>query len=176
MVNYSNGKIYKIESIAGEGEIYIGSTTKQYLCQRMDEHRRAYRRWKEDKGNKTMSFDIFDTFGVENCQITLLETCSCETKDELTKREAYYIKTLNCVNKNIANRNQKQYYEDNKEKSKKYREDNKEKIQEYKQQYYEKHSEVKTTCDCGATVLKMRIQTHEKSKKHLKWLASEIDL
>ena len=33
MVNYSNGKIYKIEPIIDhdEGDIYIGSTTKKYL-------------------------------------------------------------------------------------------------------------------------------------------------
>jgi len=168
MVNYSNGKIYKIESIAGEGEIYIGSTTKQYLCQRMDEHRRSYRRWKEGKTNKTMSFDIFDNFGVENCQIILLENCPCESKDELTKREAHYIKSLKCVNKNIANRNQKQYYEDNKEKLKTYREENKEKLKEYKQ--------IKMTCECDAIIRKADKCKHERSKKHLKWLASEINL
>ena len=37
MVNYNNGKIYKIEPLNGEeGDIYIGSTTKEYLSQRMD--------------------------------------------------------------------------------------------------------------------------------------------
>ena len=32
MVNYNNGKIYKIEPIVDhdEGDIYFGSTTKQY--------------------------------------------------------------------------------------------------------------------------------------------------
>ena len=168
MVNYGNGKIYKIESITGEGPIYIGSTTKQYLCQRMDEHRKQYKSWKVGKQNKTMSYEIFDTFGVENCQITLLETCPCETKDELTKRESHYIKSLQCINKNIANRNQKQYYEDNKEKLKTYREDNKEKIHEYKQ--------IKMTCDCGAIIRKADKCKHERSKKHMKWLATEIDL
>ena len=41
MVNYNNGKIYKIEPIVDhdEGDIYIGSTTKQYLSMRMDKHR-----------------------------------------------------------------------------------------------------------------------------------------
>jgi hypothetical protein len=42
MVNYGNGKIYKIESHLGD-KIYIGSTTKQYLSQRMDKHRSEYR-------------------------------------------------------------------------------------------------------------------------------------
>ena len=41
MVNYSNGKVYKIEPISGgeEGDVYIGSTTKRYLSQRMNTHR-----------------------------------------------------------------------------------------------------------------------------------------
>ena len=41
MVNYSNGKIYKIESDLGD-LIYIGSTTKYYLSQRMERHRFDY--------------------------------------------------------------------------------------------------------------------------------------
>jgi len=38
MVNYQNGKIYFIEPICEheENERYIGSTTKQYLSQRME--------------------------------------------------------------------------------------------------------------------------------------------
>ena len=54
MVNYANGKIYKIESIINiedieEPLIYIGSTTKNYLSQRMDEHRSNYKMWKIGK-------------------------------------------------------------------------------------------------------------------------------
>ena len=47
MVNYGNGKIYKIEPICDhdEGEVYIGSTTKDYLSQRMDTHRADYKSW-----------------------------------------------------------------------------------------------------------------------------------
>jgi predicted GIY-YIG superfamily endonuclease len=41
MVNYSNGKIYKIEPTVEheDGDIYIGSTTNKLLCQRMGKHR-----------------------------------------------------------------------------------------------------------------------------------------
>ena len=51
MVNYNNGKIYKIEPIVDhdEGDIYIGSTTKHYLSQRMDKHRGNYKSWKNGK-------------------------------------------------------------------------------------------------------------------------------
>ena len=56
MVNYSNGKIYKIEPICehNEDDIYIGSTTKQYLSQRMDKHRSDYKRWQQGKCHKLM--------------------------------------------------------------------------------------------------------------------------
>ena len=61
MVNYSNGKIYKIEPLEGEeGDVYIGSTTKQYLSQRMVEHRDSYKRWKSGaKIGKTSSYILF---------------------------------------------------------------------------------------------------------------------
>ena len=62
MKNYNNSKIYKIEPICDhdEWDIYIGSTTKQYLCQRMDEHRCSYKKWKNNKHGKTQVFEIFD--------------------------------------------------------------------------------------------------------------------
>ena len=45
MVNYNKGKIYMIEPISDhdDGDVYIGSTTKQYLSQRMEFHRRDYK-------------------------------------------------------------------------------------------------------------------------------------
>ena len=42
--NYANGKIYQIISHAGD-KIYIGSTTKRLLSQRMEKHRSSYKRW-----------------------------------------------------------------------------------------------------------------------------------
>ena len=93
MVNYANGKIYKIESInatEGDPDIYIGSTTKFYLSERMVLHRRDYDQWKNGiiKVGKITSFDIFDKFGVENCRIVLLETFPCTSRDELFAKEA----------------------------------------------------------------------------------------
>jgi hypothetical protein len=160
MVNYSNGKIYKIQHKSGEGQVYVGSTTKQYLSQRMDTHRNDYKQWKNGKIGLITSFNIFETYGIENCLITLLESVNANSKDELLAREAYWIKQLNCVNKFIPNRtrqeyyndhkekiveNKKQYYEKNKEKiaehQKQYRQDNKEEILEKAKQYYDDHKE-----------------------------------
>ena len=144
MVNYQNSKIYKIESHKGN-KIYIGSTTKQYLSQRMESHRSGYQQWKNGKVNKVMAYDMFDEYGVENCTIILIEAFPCNIKDELRAREGHFIKSMECVNKYIPGRSQKQWVEDNKEwKSeylKTYYEDNKEEIKEYKKKWQEANKE-----------------------------------
>ena len=115
MVNYGNGKVYKIESHLGDN-VYYGSTTKKYLSQRMDKHRGEYKRWLEGKCNLIMSYKMFELYGIENCKIILIENCSCESKDELRSREAYYIRNFDCVNKVVPDRTKKEYRQDNKEK------------------------------------------------------------
>ena len=148
MVNYSNGKIYKIVPLNGEdGDIYIGSTTKQYLSQRKVAHISDYKRWLLGKRNLITSFKLFDKYGIDNCNIILLETVDANSSDELHAREAFYISSMDCVNKCIPNRTQKEYYEDNKDKiqqyaklynhdySKKYCIEHKEEIKEKKKIY-----------------------------------------
>jgi hypothetical protein len=152
MVNYGNGKIYKIEPICehDEGEVYIGSTAKEYLCQRMDTHRTDYKLWLKGGRGKVMSFQLFDKYGVENCIITLLETASVKTKDELKSREAQFIQTIKCVNKNVPGRTRKQYYKDNIVRAKQYYKDNIVKAKQYREQNKEqiraKHN-VKFICE-----------------------------
>ena len=106
MVAQTNGKIYKIQNIGGD-EIFIASTNKKYLSQRMDTTRRDFKKWKKGEHALVRCFDIFQRFGVENCVIILLEAYPCESKEALKAREAYYIINNICVNKNIPNRNHK---------------------------------------------------------------------
>ena len=164
MVIYNNGKIYKIENNIDD-MIYIGSTTKQYLSQRMDNHRSCYKGWKSGKSTKVMVFDMFEKHGIENCFIVLLELVNCNTKDELLAREAYYIKTLVCVNKCIPLRTDKQYRVDNKEKLKEKYDDNKYKIN--------KQRKIKYTCECGSISCYSHKSRHEKSIKHLTYLENK---
>lgn len=98
MVAQTNGKIYKIQNIGGD-EIFIASTNKKYLSQRMDTTRRDFKKWKKGEHALVRCFDIFQRFGVENCVIILLEAYPCESKEALKAREAYYIQTLDCLNK-----------------------------------------------------------------------------
>ena len=139
MVNYSNGKIYKIEPNCEheEEEIYIGSTTKQYLSQRMEKHRSSYKYWKEGKCGKTNSFILFEKYGVENCNIILLEYINAQSKDELTAKEAEYIKNYKCINKLLPFQTNEERKEKNKDKNKTYRLQNKDKIQKIKKEYYQ---------------------------------------
>jgi len=60
----------------------------------------------------------FEEYGVENCIIELVEGKPCIEKDEQAHLEGSYIRTLECVNKNMAGRTNKEYREDNKEKIK----------------------------------------------------------
>jgi hypothetical protein len=142
MPDYQQGKIYKIYSHSNPDKIYIGSTCLR-LCDRMRTHRYSYY---NNQTKIATSHLIFEEFGVENCLIELLENYPCNSKDELNAREGHYIRTLNCVNKNITGRTRKEYNEDNKEKileyKKEYYEKNREKLLEHKKEYDEKHKEV----------------------------------
>jgi hypothetical protein len=162
MVNYNNGKIYKIEAINGEdGDIYIGSTTKEYLSQRMTRHRNAYNFWlKGNNCSKITSYILFEKFGMENCRIVLIENVNATSSDELRARETFYIKLLSCVNKNIPMRSQKEYNVDNKEK-----------IKETKKLYDEKHKE-----QIRETSKKFRENNIEKeAKRHSKYYIDNKD-
>ena len=132
MVNYEFAKIYKIVDNTN-GNIYIGSTCEPTLARRLANHRRHYKRYLENKKNFITSFNILKN---DNYEIVLLEECKdITTKDQLHKRERFYIENNICVNKYIPSRTDKEYYETNKEQLKQYRQDNKEKISEYNIQY-----------------------------------------
>lgn len=180
---YSNSKIYKIEPICDheENEIYIGSTTKKYLSQRMNNHRHNYKAWKNNTGFKTSSFILFDKYGVDNCKIYLLETVNVNSRDELRAIEGNYIKTLPCINRCVAGRTQfesmREFILSNpnyfQEYSKKYREVNSDKIKINKKEYYKTNrnlilikQKTKKLCDCGCEYTISNKTNHCKTRKH----------
>ena len=186
-MDYTKTKIYKIWSTQGP-DIYIGSTTKDYLSQRMSLHRRQYTHYK--KGNKCFitSFLLFDKYKLENCFIELIESKQCSNKDEKNQLEGQYIRSLDCINKNIPNRRKKEYQQEyqqiNKDKikeyKKKYCEDNKEKIKEYyninkdikikqsKINYQKNRDKLleKITCECGSICSLKSKAKHLNTLKH----------
>jgi hypothetical protein len=189
MTNYQNGKVYMIEALNGEeGDIYVGSTAKQYLSQRMEKHRTSYKLWKEGKATFVSAYDLFDKYGLENCSIILLETCPCNTRDELRSREGFHTRNLACVNKRIEGRTSGEYYIDNreyiKEKSNNYYANNKEMVLVRRKEHRESHKEIidkckkesyeknkhklqeKITCECGTTCSRKCMLRHKKSLIH----------
>ena len=187
MCNYTKGQIYMIEPKCEyeEGDVYYGSTI-QPLSKRMGQHRL--------KNNSCLSKILIEKYG--EVKIVLVKLFPCNSKQELQAEEGNYIRNNKCINKQIAGRTQKEWYEDNKEQKKEYYEDNKEhikkkhkewkednkekiaektkewrgdnkeEIKEYFKKYYEKSKE-KLTCECGCIVSKNNLIKHKKSKKHL---------
>ena len=110
--DYSKTKIYMIEPIMEHPpeHIYYGSTTKQYLSQRMSTHRGHYKSYKESKGHKFYTlFELIDIYGLNNMKIYLVENYPCITKDEKASREGFYIRSNPCINKNIPGRTIKEW-------------------------------------------------------------------
>jgi len=160
MVNYQNGKIYKITGTTNEGVelIYIGSTV-QKLCVRLSGHVRDFK-----NGEHKSSSQVLVCY---NYKITLIEIFPCSSKEELLMRERYHYDYFDCVNKkkpilleeerieynkqyHIENKdrireNQKQYYNNNidtiRENKKQYAIDNANSISEYNKQYNIKNAD-----------------------------------
>jgi hypothetical protein len=155
-INYKNGKIYKIEPRGdhSEGDVYIGSTTKEYLSQRMTAHRGAFKSFKSgSRKHKLTSFNLFDKYGVENCDIILLESVEANSKDELVSREAHYIRTIKCVNRFVPLRTTREYKQEHKE-------------------VISQKNKIKFTCECGSTLRKCDKAAHFKTWKHQFYLAT----
>jgi hypothetical protein len=135
MVNYQLGKVYKI---VGNGKIYIGSTCKRLLCQRLAGHNGDYKNYQKGQRPNITSFQCLSD---PDHYIELLELCPSDSKDELFKCERKWIELLDCVNRCIVGRTDKEYREDNKDTMKQYREDNKDKIKEQAKEYREDHKD-----------------------------------
>ena len=137
MVNYGNGKIYKIVDFSNKN-FYVGSTAQPKLCSRLGEHVSKFNCYMRGTNPKyCASMEILIN---ENYKIFLLEIYPCNSKEELNMKEQEHIDKLRCdslVNKQDAYVSK----EDMLIKQKKYREDNKEEIKIKKQIYNQEHKE-----------------------------------
>ncbi len=140
---YKNAKIYSIRCSINDDLIYIGSTC-QLLYKRWYDHKRDY---KNDYFKNKPLYIKMNDLGVDLFYIELIINCPCENKEELHKIEGYYIRKYATLNKRIAGRTNKIYYEDNKdqilEHNKEYRQQNKDKIKEKDKERYNKNKEGK---------------------------------
>ena len=175
MVNYEKGKIYKIVCNK-TGLIYIGSTTKHYLSDRLGSHRANYKLYLKTKTKYITSAKILEN---DDYNIILLESYPCKSKDELLARERHYIELLECVNIRIEGRSKKEWYEQTKPKRleviKTYYENHKEDIDEYKKEYYLKNKDsineqnkIKVKCShCDKCISKNNLNRHIKIKHQI---------
>jgi enoyl reductase-like protein len=170
MTDYSKSKIYKIivNNTEDEYKPYIGSTVKKYLSERMSNHRAHYKLFKNgEKRSSLSSYNLFDKYGIENCEIVLIENYPCATKDELHSRERYWFDTVENCNKNKPIKTDYEI--------------------EYKQKLlYQRQLELhpdsynckkeilknKYTCECGSHIRATDKPRHNKSKKHLNYIAT----
>lgn len=166
MPDYSKGKIYTIRSHQTD-DIYIGSTT-QSLSERLRGHKRSWYCWiKSGRCIKDIraSYEILD---FDDAYIELLEDYPCERKEQLHKREGQLIREMDCVNKRIAGRTDKEYREENRERisgvNRLYREKNKERIKAFKSRVF--------VCECGSKYTHSHKSRHLRSKKHQSYIAS----
>jgi hypothetical protein len=132
MEEFILGRIYKIVCNS-TGKCYIGSTIKP-IKHRLNIHKCHYKKYLEGDHNFLTSFEIIKN---GNYQILLLDEVKCESFKDLYEKERYYIEKLECVNKNIPNRNQNEI----KEYQKQWRENHKDEMREYLKEWRENHKD-----------------------------------
>jgi len=179
MPDYSKGKIYKLVSEVND-EVYVGSTTKNYLCERLNDHKQRYKLYKI--GKKITHYTAFDMLSNGSVKIVLIENYPCNSKDALLQREDYYINKLidegyNVVNKRLKNFQTKdekiaytkEYYQKNKKKmnaqtkinKRRWRSKPKNKVKE------QQKAKAKEVCKvCGVLCRKYGMSKHRKTKNH----------
>ena len=151
MVNYGNGKIYKIINENNE-IIYIGSTA-QKLCKRYSYH----------------------THKASNHKIILIENYSCNNREELRKREQEVIEEntnlLNQIRAYVTEEEKKEWHKQHNQKRKNNPEYIKKK-KEYDKEYRENNKDIinqKVKCKyCNTELNKRNLKRHiTKNKKCL---------
>jgi hypothetical protein len=142
MPNYSLGKIYTIRCRYDDDLIYVGSTVEKLLCDRMSKHRA------KSKRDECINYPLYQEVNKTNWDdwfMELYQDYPCENKAQLNKREGEVIREIGTLNKQIAGRTLKEYYQDNtdkiREKQKHYKQINADKIKLKKKQYYNDNAE-----------------------------------
>ncbi len=170
---YQNGKIYKLVNNVDDN-IYIGSTCKA-LHQRLYTHKQDAKRCPNQ-----YNYRHLNNIGWENINIILIEKYPCNDKDELLKRERYWVDELKPqLNKQLPTRTMQEY-------NKYYHEMNKEKLNQRKQNAYHENKEEHAQkhkvwgsqtwfCDvCNKKGILNNKARHLKSKTHIENSTKQI--
>ena len=107
--------------------------------------------------------------GTDNFYIELIENFPCSTREELRAREGTWIREIATLNKLVAGRDSKGYYDDNvdmlKQKSKDYRAEHKEYYKKYNDAYKAEHKE-ELKAKCKVYIEKNRDKIKEYKKQY----------
>ena len=169
------GYVYKISSPHTD-KVYIGSTIRT-IKQRFQNHKSNYKMYMNGKYKFMTSFTVFENGDAVIEEVEKLENVTIE---ELHFREGYVIRnTENVVNKHIPGRTRLEYTKENTEKkklsNKAYRGNHKDQIKQYYEDDKTNISEqrkIKMNCVCGCIFRECGIARHNKSKRHLSYIAS----
>jgi predicted GIY-YIG superfamily endonuclease len=161
---YELGHIYIIWDCEDHNLTYYGSTCD--LNRRINEHKK--------QGNTCTAKQIIER---GNYEVAILETYENIDKYDLVERERWYILNKPCVNKNIPNRTNAEWRQDNKQELadyySEYYQNNKDKMLDVVKKYQEKNKEKlkqKFVCECGGKYTLAGKKQHEKSKKHQRYI------
>jgi len=103
---------------------------------------------------------IRDNGGFENWDMVEVEKYEATDKQDLHKRERYWIETLkSSLNRVIPTQGRKEHYQVHKER-----------INDISRQYYVTNNAkygIKVTCECGTIINNSSLCRHKKTKKHL---------
>lgn len=156
-MNYADGKIYAIRSYSTD-DVYVGSTCTT-LTKRLSRHKSDYEYWLKKDYKYTTSYEVLKN---DDYYIELLEECPCENKQQLNRREGQVIRSMKCVNKNVAGRTTSEWSKDNAERlaavQKEYNKRNAECVAAAKKKYAKKNAE---------TIKAVKKEQYEKKKEYI---------
>jgi len=150
----NRGFTYYIRDKTNPDLVYYGSSGKPILEDRMKSHIKNFNSWKKNKNNSYCS--SYKVLEKNNYEYDIIEVVYFDTKYELRQYERPLIEGQICVNKEIPNRTDKEYYDanaeyfkeyskeyyrQNPEQHKKWYETNKDKIKEYNKKWYDNNKE-----------------------------------
>ena len=156
MCKYENSKIYMIKPISETGDCYIGATTKKYLSSKFASDAISYEDYKNKKikaySNHKL-YEMFDTYGIKNCKIVLIEEFKCTSKDELNKKLMEVINKTTCINYKYDNANLSEPV-----------------VRVRRKPIIDENH---LTCPCGGRCTVFNTKQHSLTKKHKKYVEDE---
>jgi len=165
MVNYANGKIYKLVNNVDD-KIYVGSTCGSLRL------RKSRHKAKSNACPDRPVYKHLNRVGWDNIEIILVETYECKNKAELHARERHWIDELKPeLNKVLPLQTKKEWQ---KKYDRQRYHNNKETEKERYRKYHERVREI-IACPCGGSYnngLKHKVERHKRTPKHQNYLNS----